>query len=185
MEHIRVNENIRLERVKLSMAETIFKAIDSNREFLKVWLPFVDYTRQVSDTEKFLQTILSQRVRKKDDLYSIWYKEEFAGLIGFKDTDWINNKSELGYWITGKMQGKGIVTLCVNELLKYSFQKMRINRMQIKVAVGNEKSAAIPKRLGFRFEGIEREGEFHENRYLNLEVYSMLKSDWINSIQPT
>ena len=179
MEHIRVNENIRLETVKDSMAPIIFDAIDKNRNFLKIWLPFVEYTFGVSDTEKFIESLNSQDGKRKDETYSIWYKEEFAGLIGFKDTDWLNRKTEIGYWIIEKMQGKGIITLSIKELIKYAFKKMKINRIQIKVAAGNKKSAAIPKKLDFRLEGIEREGEYHKPVYFNLEVYSLLKSEWM------
>jgi ribosomal-protein-serine acetyltransferase len=39
------------------------------------------------------------------------------------------------------------------------------------------KSEAIPQRLGFTFEGIERAGELHGNAYLNLKIYSLLKKD--------
>jgi ribosomal-protein-serine acetyltransferase len=53
-----------------------------------------------------------------------------------------------------------------------------MNRVQIKVAVGNERSAKIPKRLGFQFEGIEREGEFHSNKYFDLKVFSKLKKEY-------
>jgi len=160
------------------MAPVIFETISNNREFLKPWLPFVELTLEVSDTENFIRSIMSQAHRRKDEIFSIWYKEEFAGLIGFKDTDWVNRKTELGYWIAEEMQGKGIVTLCVNQLLKYSFQKLKLNRVQIKVAVGNHKSAAIPRRLNFYFEGTERAGELHLNNFFDLEVYSLLKSDW-------
>ena len=104
-------------------------------------------------------------------------KEEFAGLIGFKETDWVNKKTEIGYWLIEKMQGKGIITSCVTKLIKFAFQKLKLNRTQIKVAVGNSKSVAIPKRLGFTLEGIERAGEKHGQEYLNLKVYSLLKSD--------
>ena len=177
MEHIRVNKNIRLETVKLSMAPVIFSTIDRDREYLKTWLPFIESTQQVSDTEKFIHSIVSQPSGKKNDIYSIWYKEEFAGLIGFKDTDWINRKTEFGYWLSPKMEGKGIVTSCVEKLSKYAFQKLKLNRIQIKVAVGNSKSSAIPKRLGFQLEGIERAGELHHQKFHNLETYSLLKSD--------
>jgi len=109
----------------------------------------------------------------------IWFKGEFAGLIGFKDTDPVNKKTELGYWIIEKMQGKGIVTNAVKKLVDYSFQNLKMNRVQIKVAVGNRRSSAIPKRLGFRLEGIERDGEKHQNRFFSLEVFSILKKEWI------
>jgi ribosomal-protein-serine acetyltransferase len=178
MEHVRVDDNIRLETVKISMAPVIFDAINKNREFLSVWLPFIDYTMRVTDTEKFLKSIAGQKFKKKDETFSIWYKEEFAGLIGFKDTDWVNRKTELGYWIIEKMQGKGIITSCIKELAKYAFRKLQFNRIQIKVAVGNSKSAAVPQRLGFEYEGTEREGEYHKRGYFDLDVYSMLKSDW-------
>jgi ribosomal-protein-serine acetyltransferase len=52
--------------------------------------------------------------------------------------------------------------------------------VQIKVAKGNLKSLQIPRRIGFKFEGIEREGELHMNEYFDLEVYSILKRDWQN-----
>jgi ribosomal-protein-serine acetyltransferase len=179
MEHLVVNNDTRLETVKLSMADIIFSTIDCNREYLKTWLPFVEYTQKVSDTVKFLREITNQTPGKKNEIYSIWYKEEFAGLIGFKDTDWINRKTELGYWLTPKLEGKGIVTSCVDKLSKYAFQKLKLNRVQIKVAVGNSKSSAIPKRLGYRFEGVERAGELHNQNYHHLETYSLLKNDLI------
>jgi len=172
-----VTQYTRLETVKLSMAPTIFSAIDKDREYLKKWLPFIGFSNQISDTEKFLHSIINQPSNNRDEIYSIWHKEEFAGLIGFKETDWVNRKTELGYWLVEKMQGKGIITLCVTKLIRFAFQKLKLNRLQIKVAVGNSKSAAIPKKLGFSFEGIERAGERHSQEYLNLEIYSLLKTD--------
>lgn len=179
MDYIQINSKLRLEAIKLNMAEVIFEAIDRDREYLKEWLPFIEETQQVAQTEEFIKTIVSQRGKKKDEVFTIWYNQEFAGLIGFKDTDWINHKTELGYWLTDKMQGKGIAVTCVKELVKVAFKKLGMNRIQIKVARRNEKSEAIPKRLGFQFEGTEREGEFHHGIYLDLQVYSFLKSDYL------
>lgn len=178
MEHIRVNDKIRLEEIKLSMAHVIFDTIERDRDYLKEWLPFVESTKQLSDTVEFVKSVISNDPRK-NSIYSILYKEEFAGLIGFKDTDWVNRKTEIGYWLAKKMQGKGIVTLCTEKLIKYAFKSQKLNRIQIKVAENNSKSESIPLRLGFRIEGVEREGELHNNKYLNLKVYSLLKSDYL------
>lgn len=176
MEHIRINDKIRLEVIKLSMARMIFEAIDRDRDYLEQWLPFVTFTNQPADTEAFISEVSSEG-NKRDRIYCIWYKEEFAGLIGFKDTDWENRKTELGYWLAKNMQGKGIITLCIEKLNKYAFQSLKLNRIQIKVAEGNTKSEKIPVRLGYKYEGTEREGELHNNTYLDLKIYSLLKSD--------
>ncbi|MBN1819560.1 MAG: GNAT family N-acetyltransferase [Prolixibacteraceae bacterium] len=183
MEYLRIDDNLQLERVKLSFSPIIFDAIDKNREFLRKWLPFVDQTRKPSDTEAFLKSILETPVADRDEVYSIWYKGEFTGLIAYKDTDRLNCKTELGYWITEKMQGKGIVTKSAAKLVDFAFRNLNMNRIQIRVAVGNKKSAAVAKRLNFTFEGIERDGEKHLSKFLDLEVYSFLKKEWIENLR--
>ncbi len=177
MEHLRINDDLRLERVNLSMAETIFNAIDRDRDYLKMWLPFVEFTYQVSDTERYLQRVNEETLNETNEIFSIWLKEEFAGLVGFNHIDHLNKKAEIGYWLAEKMQGKGIITVCIESLISYAFQMLKMNRLTIKVAVGNKKSAAIPQRLGFKSEGIERSGELHGQKFLDLQIYSFLKTD--------
>lgn len=183
MDHLRVNAKIHLEAIRLSAAQVIFETIDRDRGFLKKWLPFVDATHSVADTELFIKSLVGQKDMKKDEVFTIWYNMEFAGLIGFKDTDWVNRKTELGYWLAQKMQGKGIVTQCVHKLTGYAFYKLGMNRIQIKVAKGNSKSAAVPARLGFQLEGIERQGELLNGSFHDLEVYSLIKSDKVYIIR--
>lgn len=177
MEHIRVSPTIRLEKLKLSMARVIFDTIKRDHNYLKTWLPFVEFTQKVEDTQIFIQSVIDDDEFQQKAIYSIWVKEEFAGLIGFNDIDWTNKKTELGYWLAENMQGMGVITQCAQKLINYAFKKLKLNRIQIKVAVGNEKSMAIPKRLGFSFEGIERAGELIETQFHDLEIYSLLKSD--------
>jgi ribosomal-protein-serine acetyltransferase len=177
MKHLRVNEKVRLERVEISMAEIIFNTIERDRQYLREWLPFIDSTTVIADTEAFIKSLLLQNQLKRDEVFAIWYHEEFAGLIGFKDTDWINHKTEIGYWLAQPMQGKGIMTACVSFLVRFSFRKMGINRVQIKIAKGNIKSEAIPVRLDFNYEGTEREGERLLGKYHDLNIFSLLKKD--------
>ncbi len=70
------------------------------------------------------------------------------------------------------------MTKSVEMLCDFAFKVMGINRVQIKCAVGNNPSSNVPKRLGFKFEGIERDGELLTgNVFVDLEIYSILKSD--------
>ncbi len=177
MNSIVVNEKIKLERIKYTHAFQVFQAIDQNREFLSPWLPFVQQTHSQEDTEAFIRSVLSDSTTK-EEIYTIWYENKFAGLIGLKDTDHLNLKTEIGYWMIKKMGGKGIMSQSVERLINYIFSFMNMNRIQIKCGVGNDKSSAIPKRLGFQFEGIERDGEKHMDSYVDLEVYSLLKDEW-------
>lgn len=182
MEKLLIDDRQFLERLSLSHVEAIFKAIDQNRSFLRKWLPFVDFTHKVNDTERFVRSILEKPSARRDEVYVIWYQHEFAGLIGFKDADRVNDKIELGYWLIEKMTGKGIATAAVRKMVNLAFRNMEMNRVQIRCGVGNQKSSAIPRRLGFSLEGTEREGERHKQTYIDLEVFSLLKKEWAQTL---
>lgn len=178
MKTIYVTEHILLRPIELSDALDIFNTIDTQREFLGRWLPFVAFTRKVEDTVQFISSVLNVARENRDNTFVIHYQGQFAGLIGFKSTDKQNRRTEIGYWLSEPYQKKGIMTLSVQSLIQLAFDEMNIHRIQIKCAVGNIPSRSIPIRLGFRHEGTERDGELlSENRFTDIEVYSKLKTD--------
>jgi ribosomal-protein-serine acetyltransferase len=182
MEHLYVDKDIYLEKIRISDAGIIFETIQHDRNYLRRWLPFVDQTRKKEDTSNYIVTMTSGPEREKNEVYVIRHCNEFAGLASYKDIDTINHKTEIGYWLAEKMQGKGIMTRTVRKMIDYGFRNLNFNRIQIKVAQGNYKSAAIPGRLGLLMEGIERDGEFHTDRYFDLEIFSILKKEWTESL---
>ncbi len=175
---ITVDAEIVLKPIEMSNSEDIFNTIDTQREYLGEWLPFVDRTQEVADTQRYVGSVVEVSEGHLDRVFVIVNKGEFAGIIGFKDTDDFNKKTEIGYWLSEKFQKHGIMTKSVAKLCDVAFNEFGMNRIQIKCAVGNHPSSNIPKRLGFQFEGIERQGEILSgNVFTDLEIYSMLKND--------
>ncbi len=175
---IKLDEETELRQLCLSDAGDIFEVIDKQRSYLGKWLPFVAFTKEISDTEKFVDSIVNASKDRFEYVFTIRRKDKFIGLIGFKDTDRLNKKTEIGYWLSEQQQGKGIITKSVAKLCDFAFSELSINRIQIKCAVENKASSNVPKRLGFRFEGTERQGELLTgNVFTDLEVYSKLKGD--------
>lgn len=175
---IQVTENILLKQIELSDADDIFQTINNQREYLGKWLPFVYSTKGIADTKKFIQSILDSPTENREYIFVIHYIGQFAGLVGFKSTDKINKKTEIGYWLSECFQKKGIITESVKSLIKFAYDDLDINRVQIKCAVENIPSKNIPKRLGFKLEGIERAGELLTGViFTDLEVYSKLKNE--------
>lgn len=154
---IQVTDSIILKPLSIDDAETISKLFDMEDviEFINSVLP--------TDNKQFI----------------ICFESEPVGLIGFRDTDLANMKTEIGYWLSQNAQGKGIITQSATAILKYAFDEMGINRVQIRAEIENIKSRNIPERLGFSFEGIQREGEMSPDRnFLNVAVYSLLKKEF-------
>lgn len=171
-----VDKNIKLKIVELSDAVDIYNTINNQRGYLSVWLPFVEYTKNIDYTKKYIQSILESPDDTK--IYVIQYNDSFGGLIGFNKINKLNKSAEIGYWLSEPLQKKGIVTKSVKVLIDFAFRKLDINRIQIKCNTENIRSKKIPQRLGFHFEGIERAGEqVSVESFVDLEVYSKLKTD--------
>lgn len=139
------------------------------------------YTKTLDDSVKFIESVFNAPDDTREIIFCIHYQNTFAGLIGLKfgQSDKANKRTEIGYWLSEKHQKKGIVTQSVSALLNYGFSELGLNRVQIRCAVGNIPSKNIPRRLGFLFEGIERDGELlSDNQFTDIEVYSILKREW-------
>ncbi len=176
MKELQVNSDIRLKEIEFEDVKPIFEIIDKERVYLSQWLPFVDETRDISYTRTFVENYMEMPA--DEFTFTIFYQQKLVGLVGMKDTDFENKKTEIGYWLSESYQNLGIMTLSVQKLIELIFEELHLNRIQIKSAIGNFKSQQIARRIGFIFEGIERQGELHERGFVDLEVYSLLEKDY-------
>lgn len=177
---IKIDASYKLKAIVQSDAISIFNIIQKQRTYLSEWLPFVQFSIHKEDTQSFVNHAIDQRNAGKDYLYKICDEDKLIGLIGTKETDHFNKHTELGYWISKDYQNQGIMTKAVFTLIAELFEELKLQRVQICCAVGNEKSIAIPKKLGFSFEGIRRDGEWvSEGLFRDLNIYSLLRSEFV------
>lgn len=176
---LKINSELELHPIQLSDAEDVFNTINTQRDYLGKWLPFVEYTQELKDTESFIESELKMPEGKLEFIFTIRKEGKFIGLITIKGTDTLNQKTEIGYWLSQDQQGQGIMTKAVDKLCDFIFNELKLNRIQINCAEGNSPSYKIPERLGFTFEGIQREGNLLPGGvFAGSRVYSMLKSEY-------
>lgn len=160
-------------------AERIFELTEENREYLRYWLPWVDRTHSATDVRDFImRTVLPQWHDGLGPQCGIWVEGALWGGIGCHPIDWQNRSCSLGYWIAAGVSGRGIVTRSVRALLAYTFGELDLQRVVIQCGTENHRSCAIPQRLGFTKEGVLREAEWVGGRWVDLNVWSMLRTEW-------
>ena len=170
---LHITPYLQLHPARMLDAREMYSLIDKNRTYLRRWLPFIDVTTAVADSESYLSSVEEQAER--NPVFVIRFYGKLVGLVGFKDTDYDNLRTEIGYWLAENFQHKGIMTSCVRTLVDFAFNDMGMHRIQIRVAEGNTASRRIPLRLGFQKEGVERDGEMLEpGRFVNLETFSLV-----------
>lgn len=175
----RVNDNIDLVLLESRHAEEYYALIDANREHLGQWLPWVDGTKTPDDTRAFIRNVRKRFAEKGDIVAGIRVDGKIAGFIGLEDINEALHSAEVGYWLGAEFEGKGLVTMSCRALLDYAFGEIGLQRVQIRVEPQNERSRAIPRRLGFQYEGTLRRGGLARNQPVDLEVYSILRDEWV------
>jgi ribosomal-protein-serine acetyltransferase len=73
------------------------------------------------------------------------------------------------------------MTDAVRALTTHAFDVWGLHRVEIRVAVANLRSRAIPHRLGFLEEGVLRQAERHGENFRDIVVYAMLAREWARS----
>ncbi|WP_313892389.1 GNAT family protein [Psychrobacillus sp.] len=173
-----IDDKTALKMLDLQDAEALFTLTVESKETLREWLPFIDYTKSVDDTKNFIQSTMKQYSENNGFQAGIWYDGKIAGVIGFHKIDWNNKSTSIGYWLGNDYVGLGLMTKSVEAFVDYAFKEIKLNRVEIRAAVENKKSRAIPERLGFTEEGCVRQTEWLYDHYVDHIVYGMLAADW-------
>lgn len=85
---------------------------------------------------------------------------------------------EISYQLFGDHHaGKGYTTEAVNLLVGYLFGRKRVNRMQLNIHPDNAPSRRVAEKCGFVLEGVMRGCWFHQGRFHDLEVWSLLRDE--------
>jgi ribosomal-protein-serine acetyltransferase len=178
---IQVEDGMYLKSLELRDSEDLLPLIESNRAYLREWLPWLDMTRTIDEMIAFVDSAIRQQASGLGFQAGIWFQGSIVGIIGYHHLEWANRSTCIGYWLAESFQRRGIMTKACRALVEYAFEDWHLNRIEIRCAVGNMKSRAIPERLGFKSEGHLRQAEWLYDHYVDHIVYGMLAEEWLAS----
>src|SRR5262245_999582 len=89
-----------------------------------------------------------------------------------------NLTMELGYWIAEPFWGKGLTVEACRAVLKFVFTEYVPERVQARVIEGNEASARVLAKLGFREEGTLRRSLLRRGKFEDVRMFSLLRGEW-------
>jgi len=152
-------------------ADELFRIVDLNRNYLKTWLPWLDYNLSVKDTEQFITKSLHDYANKISMVCVILHDDDICGVCGFNSFNHSIKAGYIGYWLSERYQGKGIITKSCQELELIAFEKLKLNKVEIHAATDNHKSRNVAIRLGYIHTGKLFDAEWLYNKYVDHEIY--------------
>ena len=133
-------------------------AVDSSIEHLLPWMPWARFEPQsVEEKVQLCRMFRGQFDLDDNYVYGIFSLDETEQLGGSGFHKRANEGSlEIGYWVAAGAIGRGIATEVAAVQTRAGFELSGLDRVDIQVEPTNERSLAIPRKLGFTEEGTLR-----------------------------
>jgi RimJ/RimL family protein N-acetyltransferase len=124
--------------------------------------------------------------RNRDDevLWAIADKksDQCIGHVGLYKIDPRLRKGEFAIVIGDvKRQGKGIGRSATVAMIEWGFRQLNLHKISLSVLANNKRAIRLYETLGFRHEGVLRDEQFRDRRYVNVVLMSLLDKEWKSS----
>ena len=131
-------------------AESLYKyASDDRIGPIAGWNPH----KSVDESRQIINDVLSAY-----GVYAVVLKEtvEPVGSIGLmigkkSNLNLPDNEAEIGYWIGVPYWGQGLIPEAMNELIRFAFNDLKLERLWCGYFDGNEKSKRCQEKCGFKY----------------------------------
>lgn len=169
-------ERLIFKKMKVSDSSSLFK-IWSDPEVTK-FMNINSFTDE-SQAIQMIEMLDKLYQENKAIRYSIFHLEsnQIIGSCGYNTLDFENSKAEIGYEISKEYWGKGFASEAILKLLDYAYNSLNFNRIEAKVEPENRNSIKLLEKLNFQFEGTLRKSEKSKDTFIDLNMYSKLKTD--------
>ena len=157
----------------------LWTSVESSRQHLEPWLPWVPFNVDLESSGRYAEASAGDWDAARACRFAIRDRSSrrFIGVIGLESFAHLHESVELGYWLRIDACGKGLMTEAGRAILDWAFGSVNAHRVRVAAATDNHASLAVIRRLGFRFEGIARQAERCNGRWLDHAVFALIVGD--------
>ncbi len=131
------------------------------------------YPYTENDAKAFIEAVASNNTSK---VFAIEVDGEAVGSIGiFPQSDIHKKSAEIGYWLSEKYWGNGIISNAIENIVNYGFNTFDIVRIYARPFSTNKGSQRVLEKAGFLLEARLKNALYKNGEYLDEFIYSKLK----------
>jgi len=103
---------------------------------------------------------------------------QLIGTCGFHHWEKQYFRAEIGYDLSPDAWGHGYMTEALRAVIPHGFERMGLNRIDALVYIGNDRSARLVQKLGFKQEGILRDYFCLDGKFYDHYLLALLQREW-------
>ena len=157
----------------------IYKGLAKDPEIWKF------FTKNLSDPEEmelWVKEALAEKAQKKKMPFTVFDKDTklICGSTSYGNFSFFDKRVEIGWtWLGKEYIGMGVNRHAKFALLSYAFEVMKMERVEIKTDLLNERAKSALLKIGMKPEGVLRSHmQMHSNRRRDTIYFSIIRSEW-------
>lgn len=157
-------------------AEAVFAyASDPEVSRYTIW----ETHRTIEDSKAFLKSVAGKYGSGGEPDWGIVYKGDrrLIGACGFVNWSREHDRAEVGFTLHRGYWGRGLAAEAVRALIRFGFERMRLNRVEARCIAENTVSARVMHKAGMTCEGTLRRREFVKGAYRDMKLYAVLAGE--------
>ncbi len=175
------SERVLIRPYRAGDGAALWEAVAESREHIKPWLPWGDLHKTPEDSEIFVRMMHAKWLTREDMPMGIWdlSSGRYLGGTGLHRINWDVPCFEIGYWLRKSAEGHGYISEASWLLTQMCFETLHAQRVEIHVAGGNVRSAAVPLRLGFIHEAtLRNKTKITTGEVRDMLIFSMIPEEY-------
>ncbi len=142
-----------------------------------------DAHQSIGDSRAYLRYMLRKYRNREPASWGIVWKEtgRVIGTIGYMWIQRDNSAAEIGYSLAREFWNRGIMTEALGAVIRYSFKRLNLNRLEAQHETTNPASGAVMRKCRMQKEGTLRSRLFNKGRYVDVDLYAILRKDYVES----
>ncbi|GGO18856.1 GNAT family N-acetyltransferase [Deinococcus humi] len=132
-------------------AGAVHAAVHASLPELQPWMVWAQQPDDLAGTARNLREAAERYAAREELRLLVWNADgsELIGSSGFHALNWSVPKGEIGYWIASAHTGQGHAQEVAGALTEFGLNTLGLRRIEIRCDSANERSARIPRRLGY------------------------------------
>ena len=109
--------------------------------------------------------------------------QQHVGNISLKDICYYSRSAELAILIgEAEARGRNVGYRASRMVIDHGFLQLNLHSVNCKTFSNNKSMIGLAKKLGMKHVGSLRESSFKNGKYLNVEIYDLLKEEYLSGL---
>ena len=158
----------------------LHKAIHESIPIMEPWMAWANERYTTNMALNFVTVMRAQWADGSQYAFAITDANTgaFVGGCGLSQIHPAYHFCNLGYWVRTSRHGEGIAGRSAKLAAHFAFEKVKLIRAEIVIAVGNEPSKRVAEKIGAHYEGILLNRMTVGTQIYDAHMFSLLPSDF-------